>query len=121
MSLAADPAALAGVRAWLRDWLVRAGADEAEIGAIELAADEACTNAVRHSGTSRPVEATALLDGGVVEIGVRDFGRWRPRRADDDGGRGLVLIDALTDRAEISTGREGTTVRMWRRLGAPVA
>jgi anti-sigma regulatory factor (Ser/Thr protein kinase) len=62
-------------------------------------------------------EVDARLVDGVVEIEVRDFGRWRPPR-DSDRGRGLPLMEGLTDEMDIRRDEAGTLVTMRRRLAA---
>jgi len=63
------------------------------------------------------VRAT-LSPGGDAVVSVRDSGRWRePRGA--NRGRGMVLMKGLMDRVETTTGEEGTTVRLHKRLEAP--
>ena len=42
--------------------------------------------------------------------------RSRPRDPFAAGGRGLFLIDELSDRAEIVSGPDGSTVTMARRI-----
>ena len=46
---------------------------------------------------------------------LRDTGNWRPSRA-DGRGRGLVLMRALMDVADVAPAPEGTTVTLRRRL-----
>ena len=57
----------------------------------------------------------AIRRNGDVEITVSDRGSWRPPRG-HDRGRGLELIRALVDDAEIVPGSDGTTVRLRRKL-----
>ena len=59
----------------------------------------------------------AALSEGEVAITIADRGSWRPP-VDNDRGRGLHLIRALTDGMELIPGENGTTVRMHRRLTA---
>ena len=113
----AQPGALSPLRATLRRWLVRAGANDTELYEILTACGEACTNAIRHaSGPLRSdfeVEAIVVEDG--VEISVRDQGTWRERRG-DVGGRGLPIMEAYLDELTINRSPTGTEVRMRRRL-----
>jgi anti-sigma regulatory factor (Ser/Thr protein kinase) len=113
----AEPGTLAPLRATLRRWLIQQGASPTETFEILTACGEACTNAIRHaSGPLRAdFEVDASAAGGVVEISVRDRGRWRERRA-KVGGRGLPIIEAYVDELEITPSPSGTEVRMRRRL-----
>ena len=89
--------------------------------AIELvtAVSEASANAVEHA--YGPVGGTltiaAALDGDVVEISVRDMGRWRGSSR-GDRGPGLRLMRGLMDEVHLDATDDGTTVRMRRRVRA---
>jgi anti-sigma regulatory factor (Ser/Thr protein kinase) len=79
---------------------------------------EAAANAVEHAygpgDASFDVEAV-MSDEGEVCVVVRDEGRWRPPRG-HNRGRGTLLMQELMDHFEVTTGDEGTEVRMRRRL-----
>jgi serine phosphatase RsbU (regulator of sigma subunit)/anti-sigma regulatory factor (Ser/Thr protein kinase) len=119
LRLPAGSQTLRSLRRSLRTWLQGAGATTDETYDLTLAANEAAANAVEHA--YGPVEAhyevEATLVDGIVEIEVRDFGRWRPAR-DSDRGRGLPLMEGLTDDMDVERGDDGTVVRMRRRLAA---
>ena len=55
-----------------------------------------------------------------MRVTVSDHGHWREKR-DSDRGRGLDLIRGLMDEVEVIPGDDGTTVKMRKRLSAPVA
>jgi anti-sigma regulatory factor (Ser/Thr protein kinase) len=116
LRLPTDPSALGTLRVRLRAWLEAAGAAEGSIRDLVLAADEAAANAIGHSGTRSAFEVELGLDNGHARVVVRDFGRWDETETDPDFGRGLLLIEALTDRCEIAPGPEGTTATLWKRL-----
>jgi anti-sigma regulatory factor (Ser/Thr protein kinase) len=114
----ADPASLATVRRALGRWLRWAGVGDADAYEIQVACGEACANAIAHAyppGDAHFAVRARSEDGELV-IEVGDFGSWRPPR-EGSGGRGLALIEQLTDALEIDRGVAGTTVRMRRRLG----
>jgi serine phosphatase RsbU (regulator of sigma subunit)/anti-sigma regulatory factor (Ser/Thr protein kinase) len=117
LRLPAESHTLRLLRRSLRTWLRSAGAGDDETYDLTLALNEAAANAVEHA--YGPVEATYEVDArlvdGVVEIEVRDFGRWRPPR-DSDRGRGLPLMEGLTDEMDIQRDEDGTVVRLRRRL-----
>jgi anti-sigma regulatory factor (Ser/Thr protein kinase) len=118
MQVPAEPEALSSMRALLRRWLRHAGASDQEAAEILTACGEAATNAIEHAGTgngSRFV-VSASRDGQDIEIEVRDSGKWR-REREDDQGRGLDLMHTLMDSVTIDPGAEGTTVSLRRTLG----
>ncbi len=117
LRLPAGSETLRSLRRSLRTWLRGAGASTDETYDLTLAANEAAANAVEHAygPVKAHYEVEAALVDGVVEIEVRDFGRWRPPR-DSDRGRGLPLMAGLTDDMDVERGDDGTVVRMRRRL-----
>jgi anti-sigma regulatory factor (Ser/Thr protein kinase) len=107
------------VRKELRVLLERVGAPEDAIVAVLLCCSEACGNAVRHpmqsSRAAFEVEADANRE--EISIIVRDLGRGRAAKAEGDpGGMGLMLMRALMDDVRLQRLRNGTLVRMHRKL-----
>jgi hypothetical protein len=102
-------------------WKARRLASEALTGHAEgdtlhnalLVVSELVSNAVAHAGTEISV-GISLKEHGVVRIEVSDGRTWPPRpRAvtpDSVGGRGLLLVEALSDRWGVETRAEGKTV-----------
>lgn len=119
LRLAPKPAQAALLRAHLRLWLAEHQPDEDELLDVLLAVNEAFGNAIAHAGQpqSIAVHVDASFDNGVVEVVVRDHGRWRESRHTGGVGLGLALMHALMDSVELHAGREGTTVRLRRALG----
>jgi serine/threonine-protein kinase RsbW len=84
---------------------------------LQLAVTEACSNAMRHSGTSE-IRVGVSLVGSCLEITVQDDGVYRPMPAsspDGEGHRGLYLMAAVVDDFSLRRGRPekpGTTVRL---------
>jgi anti-sigma regulatory factor (Ser/Thr protein kinase) len=113
------PATLATARGLLREWLANRGVERGPASELVLAAGEALTNAVAHSGTRRNVEVQLALEDGNVRITVRDFGRWATETSGSDSGRGLPLMAALTDHLDVASGESGTTVTLVRRVMEP--
>lgn len=113
----AAPASLLRLRRTLQRWLDEAGASETEAYEITVAASEAATNAIEHAyGPGRAYfEVDCRRAGPLVTVGVRDWGSWRPPRG-EDRGRGIMLMEALMDDAEVEHGANGTVVRLRRRL-----
>ena len=130
MEFPADPRALTGLRAGLREWLAGMGADAADRADVELAVWEAAVNAAVHGRPSRgpgKVIVQAGLDGtGSVLIQVTDQGRWQLGDTPGPGwgwagGRGLSVISQVTDEVSIAPSPTGTTVMMRRRVHHPVS
>jgi GAF domain-containing protein/anti-sigma regulatory factor (Ser/Thr protein kinase) len=118
LRLPADPPVLSSLRRSLRRWLEALGATELETYDVLVAVTEAAANAVEHAygpgDASFDVEAV-MSDDGEVCVLVRDEGRWRPPRG-HNRGRGTLLMQELMDHFEVTTGDDGTEVRMRRRL-----
>ena len=112
----ADPSALAGVRRALGRWLRATGVSDAEAYELQVACGEACANAIAHAYPPGDAHFSvrAATEAGELVIEVSDYGAWQPPRS-AAGGRGLALIEQLTDSMEIDRGAAGTTVRMRRR------
>ncbi|WP_371551553.1 ATP-binding protein [Streptomyces sp. NBC_00554] len=99
--------------AHLQDW------DLAELSdTATLAVSELVTNAVRH-GQGKPVGLRVTSSGHELRIEVTDGSqeRARLRYSDqgDEGGRGLLLVDALMDRWGVSP--DGTVT--WCSIAIP--
>jgi serine phosphatase RsbU (regulator of sigma subunit)/anti-sigma regulatory factor (Ser/Thr protein kinase) len=125
-----SPATVPLGRHLLSDWLAHLSVDEAERADLLLVASELCSNAVRHaSGAPSALSLRAWADGDAILIEVEDDGAGFElnRRYDDEipdpdmeQGRGLYVVEALTD--EMSVRREGerTIVRAVRRAALPL-
>jgi len=113
----------------LSDWLDHVSVEEAERGDLLLVASELCANAVRHaSGAPSALSLRAWAEGDAVIIEVEDDGDGFELASlyddevpdlDAERGRGLYVVEALTD--EVSVRREGqrTVVRVVRRAVLP--
>jgi PAS domain S-box-containing protein len=119
LSLPAEPESLPGLRRRLGRFLHAVGASEEESYEITLTVCEAAGNAIEHA--YGPGDATfdveASFENGTLLAVVRDRGSWRERRG-THRGRGLKIIEGLMDDVEVSTERDGTVIRMRRRLAA---
>jgi len=99
LRLRADTSDIAVVRRLLRrllsSWRLDALVEE---GDAELLATETATNAVRHAGTDATVVVRYLGDRIRVEVGDGStvLPRIRVPDADEPGGRGLPLVEALS-------------------------
>jgi len=103
-------------------WLREVGAGPEEGYEILVACGEACANAIQHPYGARAGSIDVDLDvqGGAVDITVRDGGNWRSR-SPAGGGHGLQLMRGMMDSVDVQTGPQGTVVRMRRRIGIEVA
>jgi anti-sigma regulatory factor (Ser/Thr protein kinase) len=105
------------VRAWTRGTLRRFGVGPDIAERVELLVSEVATNAVRHTRSRR---FTVRLDvDSVVQAAVHDDAPDEPvlrqGRAWDSGGRGMHLVEALSDAWGTRAERSGKWV--WFRVG----
>ena len=123
LRVAAKPAQAPLLRAHLRLWLAAQCPAEDEMLDILLATNEAFGNAVKHAHQPRSiaVHVDASISEGMVEVVVRDHGRWQESRHSGGAGLGLALMHALMDTVELHATRDGTTVRLRRVLGSQVS
>jgi anti-sigma regulatory factor (Ser/Thr protein kinase) len=119
----AEVESIPGLRRLLGRWLDEAGATRRDIDDLTLAAAEAAANAIEHAYGLAPgvVELQAAADDAKnVTVEISDFGNWRPPRG-THRGRGLLLMEGLTDDLEVVRTGEGTTVELKRRIGVEEA
>jgi anti-sigma regulatory factor (Ser/Thr protein kinase) len=90
----------------IRDYLTFHCSDQATVDDVVLAVEEACTNAIRHSGSQQEIELSLSFEGDDLLAVVKDQGRGFDVDAFDPdtvpalmatGGRGLFLIAHLMD------------------------
>ncbi len=120
--LTPEPDTLLSLRRLLRRWLAEAGADVHESVELTMAANEAMQNAIEHGNafTDAPITVALRQSCAEVEIEIRDLGHDDERRPDPDRGRGVTLMRALTDEADVGLGGPaGGVVRLRRRLAHP--
>jgi serine phosphatase RsbU (regulator of sigma subunit)/CheY-like chemotaxis protein/anti-sigma regulatory factor (Ser/Thr protein kinase) len=103
------------LRAWLDENAPEL--DPAARGDVEVAWSEACSNVVRHAygPAEASFDASVSRDGDLLRMTVRDTGEWR-KPAGRSGGRGLPLMELLTDELVIDRQPGSTTVTMIRQL-----
>jgi anti-sigma regulatory factor (Ser/Thr protein kinase) len=125
--LESSPQASSAARHFLRARLAEWDVDDDATDNALLCLSELVTNAVIHAGTASELRAT--LEGGVLTVIVRDLGGLG-RPADEAElagdldplrvyGRGLMLVDALSDRWGSERDVTGTTVWFALELGKP--
>ncbi|WP_326736371.1 ATP-binding protein [Streptomyces sp. NBC_01022] len=110
----AEPAEVAGLRRamrlHLRLWGLSGVVDAAEICVSELVA-----NVIRHVGDGMPATLVVEMNGTHLRVGLRDPGtRVLPTLVhaglDDESGRGMALLDAVSDRWGVILGAESKLV-----------
>lgn len=117
--LEGEPRATGAARRFLRGHLRTWGVDDDASDDAQLCLSELVTNAVVHAGTAS--ELRVVLDGGLLTVTVRDLGglgkpaTGEPSPSEDLDplrvyGRGLQLVDALSDRWGSERDVTGTTV-----------
>ncbi|HWF54068.1 MAG TPA: ATP-binding protein [Solirubrobacteraceae bacterium] len=93
-----DPGSVGAARRFAADVLRRESPDALE--AIVLMVSELATNSVRHAGTG--FRLTIHQDPGRVRVEVTDAAGGRPRMRspgpEEPNGRGLRIVDMLSDR-----------------------
>lgn len=127
-ALAPAASRLLRARDRIRDYLTLHCSDQKIIDDVVLAIEEACTNAIRHSGSPEEIEICLGFHCHDLLAVVKDQGQGFDVNAFDpdvlpdvlrDHGRGLFLISRLTDEVELCRDG-GLEVRMvkkgvWRR------
>ncbi len=111
-----------GIRHRLAGWLRAAGVPDELAADIVLVVNEACTNCVEHAYAGHAVGTMRLeakLADGAVRVRVSDSGSWKTPDANPrNGGRGLVLMRALSDAMELDCTPTGTVADVTFRLPA---
>lgn len=117
-ALTFDGGGLALVREFLGRYGASAGLGERRVVDLQLAVNELATNAVVHGAGRGTLEV--WLEPGQIAAQVRDAGRASqrlagrvPPAADRLGGRGLVLVNYVSDLVRVHTTPTGTTVRVY--------
>lgn len=116
------PPDTASIRAARRFVLDAAGAAGAlPRAAIEVMVSELATNAIQHANTA--FEVRVALAGPVLHVEVSDSGRARPKARPMPppgtlrGGRGLSLVNHLSDRWGIRPVPGGRGKAVWFEIG----
>lgn len=112
---------LALTRDGLRRWLQATGLPQRARDEVLIAAGEACSNVVEHSGAQPGPDAQpaaiirATCEPSRVRVVVTDRGKWKdPVTVSGRGsrGRGRLMMAGLVDDVMIRTGPTGTTVEL---------
>ncbi len=126
LSLPRDEVSVPVVRRLCRTALNDLGVMRSCVGDIELAVTEACTNVLKHAnGTEDCYDVSVSLDERDCDIRVIDSGAGfdhvgkgrEPALADDESGRGILLMRSLVDRVHFaSVPEQGTIVHLHKHL-----
>lgn len=124
-----NPATVPLGRHLLSDWLDHVNVEQAEASDLLLVASELCSNAIRHSsGAPSSLVLRAWADRDALVIEVEDDGtgfelndRYEDEMPDPDAeqGRGLFVVEALTDQLTVNRVDGRTQVRAVRRAVLP--
>ncbi|HEY7836654.1 MAG TPA: ATP-binding protein [Solirubrobacteraceae bacterium] len=106
------PQAVTAARRFVREALSGEGAEL--IDAAELMTSELTSNCVRHAGTAFEVSVRTRAAGDEIRIEVRDSGGGQPRPLspgpDEPSGRGLMIVEALSESWGVEPGGDGKIV-----------
>ena len=127
----ADFANLASIRAFVGEAAERAGLSGKDVYAVQLAADEACSNVIEHAYVDIPngkIEIDCDVKDGQVTVAIHDHGKEfdistvrTPNLGKDlsereVGGLGVFLIHKLMDEVHFSSSKKtGNTLTMVKR------
>ncbi|GAA3463082.1 sensor histidine kinase [Saccharothrix longispora] len=117
----ATTADLRGARRFATAEAERLGLSAERTAQVALVVTELVTNSLRHTGAG--CRLAVWRDPDHVVCGVRDGGRLtdplagrRPAAPDQDGGRGLLVVNHLADLVRTHTSPDGTSVHAFLRL-----
>jgi len=125
-----DPAHLAAVRAAVEALSAEAGFEAKPSGEIGLAVNEAIANIIRHAygrAGDMPIEMTANVKAGAIEITLRDWGSGECPAASSHrepmdpltpGGLGLVCMHRLMDEVLFTPQPRGMLLTMRRKIAS---
>ncbi|WP_173128622.1 ATP-binding protein [Kibdelosporangium persicum] len=112
--------ALSPQRHAISGWARRLGFDGHHVEDMMLAVDEAVANAIEHGYRDRPADdpgivmlfAASMPAQGMAHVVVADNGSWRPPTDSGFRGRGLSIIQKITNLFELHYDHTGTVTRM---------
>jgi hypothetical protein len=116
----AEADAIGAIRAYVQDSLLRHGAADDAIDAAVLCASELATNALLHG--DGPIGVDIEL-GERARVTIHDRNRYLPilqrPAADDDAGRGLVMVSLFADAWGSAPDEQGKAVWFELELRSP--
>ena len=125
LTLACQLSAVRPLGRTVHTFLAQQGCAQDDIVASELALVEACNNAIQYAKGSQleqPVHVEIWCDPKEITLQITDHTAgfdWPNRPAfpppENEGGRGLPLIQALTDHSEYRRGQDGNVLCLRKR------
>jgi anti-sigma regulatory factor (Ser/Thr protein kinase) len=123
IELPAQPQWLSELRHRLSAWLLGADVPDDLTTDIVLAVNEAATNCIEHAyvdRTARAMSVDARIVDGAIRVRVVDDGEWKTPSGDTRlRGRGLPMMDAVSESVYVARAPSGTTVEMRFPLPEP--
>jgi len=111
------PADVPATRRTVAQYARRIGLPDDKVEVLQLAASELATNSVRHGGGTGTVAMWTTPSAAIVEF--HDAGRLTDPLTgrlmpslDQEGGRGVFLVNQLCDLVQLRSSDEGTTIRI---------
>jgi serine/threonine-protein kinase RsbW len=122
VTLARDGRFVAVARGVLGSLLDGVPAPTEVVDDLQMALSEACANVVRHATTSRAFDVDVEVEPERCQVQVVDHGPgfvprpgdFRPGGWEEEAGRGLALMQALTDELSLDRVADGMCVRFVR-------
>lgn len=110
---------VSGARRWLADTLTAWNVGGEQFDDAVLALSEVLTNSIEHAAGDQPATITAALWHGHLRVTVSDPDpETHPAVVDDERGRGLAIVRALTMRHGTTRTAAGKVVWFEQLLGA---
>jgi serine/threonine-protein kinase RsbW len=124
LEVVATAGRLSEIRHELLAWLEQMGMSGTDSADIVLVVNEAATNSVEHAYRDVDpglIRVEADVHAGQIVIGIADFGVWQPpTHQTSTRGRGLAIMQAVSDRMEVDHTPSGTTVLITFEFGAAI-
>ncbi len=119
-----DLTTVAAARNVAAEWGRGAGMTSDRLTDVLIAISEVLGNSVEHAGNRATM--TCWRDSGSLIYEVRDGGHIDdplagrlPPPAEQESGRGLIMVNLLCDLVQMKSGPAGTVIRLWMSLPTP--
>ena len=130
VTIASDPANIAGVRHAIEALAAEVGLDEREVGEVGLCVNEALANVMRHAyggAADKPIVVRAWCEAGALAVTLRDWGNGvnpeclpaKPYDPCEPGGLGLICLERLMTTAKFVPQADGMLLAMTKAHGQP--
>jgi len=127
LECSADAIELATIRGALRGWLLNRSIVGAKADDLLIVLNEIASNAVDASPPHATMTARWWVEGEHIVLSVDDSGsgfeyhHTEPVGPTSLRGRGLNVVEALSDRLQVTADGHRTTVTAWTAVEGPVA